>query len=649
MPPIKPNPRPPPQAPAPCLIPSTSVPPGPHNSHIDALRERAAAMPAAPGVYLYKDARDRIIYVGKAKSLRDRVRSYFLTDRLAEAKTGSLISEARDVEYITVRNEKEALALENNLIKQKQPKFNVLLRDDKTFPYIKLTAEPHPRVYVTRRLKKDGSSYFGPYFPGNLAHRLRHFINRHFKVPSCRIDLTKNHPRACLEYHIKRCWGPCVEGLADEATYQASVADVRAFLEGRQSDLVKQLSARRDAAAENLEFERAASLRDLITTVEELHERQRMAAVDGQDSDIFGLHAEPPLVAVNLFHVRRGRVIDRREYYWEDAWEFAPAEFWPSFLLQLYLDSKYVPSLIHVPLEFEDMETLAELLGEKKGRKVEITVPQRGPKKAMLDLVGTNAQHGFTQRFRIREPTGPVIAAALADALSLEKAPERIECFDISHTQGSETVASMVVWKGKMRKGEYRKFNVRGVANDDFASMRQVVHRRYKRLQDEQKPLPGLVLIDGGLGQLHAAAEALEELGLINQPLASIAKKEEIIYVFGQEQDPVVLDRFSPLLHLVQRIRDEAHRFAITFHRKKRSAARINTALLEVPGIGPKTAQTLLRHFGSLAKVKNATPEQLAEVINQKQTQALATHFQSTETPGASANKPRPENSAASK
>ena len=523
--------------------------------HLDALKEKAAALPAFPGVYLYKDGRGRVIYVGKAKSLRDRVRSYFLEDKLADAKTGTLLSEARDIDYIAVANEKEALALENNLIKQRQPRYNVLLRDDKTYPYIKLTRERFPRVYVTRRLRKDGSTYYGPYFPGNLAHRIVRFIHRYFRIPSCRVDLTRNHPRPCLEYHIQRCWGPCVAGLTTDAVYGRAVADVRAFLEGRHTELIRDLRHRMQAAAEEMEFEQAAALRDLIATVDELKERQRVAAVEGRDIDIFGVHAEPPLVAVNLFHVRNGRVVDRREFYWENIDQFEKREFLSSLLMQIYLDAQYVPSLIHVPVDFDDRDVMEELLSDKRGRKVVIATPQRGSKRAMLDLVETNARHGFEQRFRVMKPSSKAIMDALVDALNLSAPPERIECFDISHIQGSDTVASMVVWEnGRMKKGDYRKFIIKTVDGiDDFASMREAVTRRYRRLQDEKKPFPGLILIDGGIGQLHAAVEALEALGIINQSVAAIAKRDEIIYVVGQEDEPVYLDRFSPVLHLMQR------------------------------------------------------------------------------------------------
>ena len=593
--------------------------------HLDRLKQRAAGLPTSPGVYLYRDAAERVIYVGKAKSLRERVRSYFVDERLWDAKTGSLLAEAHDIDYITVANEKEALALENNLIKERQPRFNVLLRDDKTYPYIKLTKERFPRVYVTRRVKKDGSTYFGPYFPANLAHRLVKFIHRHFKVPSCRVDLTRFHPRPCLEYHIHRCWGPCVESLTTDEIYSSAVEDVRMFLEGRQSDLVRELRSRMVAASNRTEFEQAAALRDLISTVGELSERQRVAAVEGRDIDIFGLYEEAPLVAVNLFHVRNGRIVDRREFYWEDARESRPAEFLSALLKQIYLSQQYIPSLVHVPVEFDDQTALQELLTEKRGRKIEIAVPRRGPKKSMLELVQNNARHCFEQRFRVMKPTPKAMMAALMDALSLPETPASIECFDISHIQGSDTVASMVVWEnGKMKRSDYRKFILKGVMGiDDFASMKEVVGRRYRRLQQEEKPMPGLVLVDGGIGQLHAAAQALEQLGVINQPLGAIAKREETIFVEGQEDEPIQLDRFSPLLHLVQMIRDEAHRFAVRFHRGRRHSRQLTSALLSIPGVGEKTVQKLLRNFGSLEQVRGAGLEELSAVVNRRQAQVI--------------------------
>lgn len=581
------------------------------------LREKVSQLPLGPGVYLYKDAADAVIYVGKAKSLRARVRSYFSADKLAERKTSSLIEEAQDLDYILVDNEKEALALENNLIKQYKPRFNVLLRDDKTYPYIKLTKEKHAKVFVTRRLRKDGSSYFGPYFPGNLAHRLVHFIHRHFLLPSCKVDLTRYHPKPCLQYHIHRCHGPCVEGLVAEDVYAEAVRDTRLFLEGKHTDLAKGLRTRIEAASQDMRFEEAATLRDLLSTVEEIEERQKMASTNKDDADILAYYAEPPLVAVNLFHLRGGQIVDRREFFWEDQHEFQAPEFFSSLLLQIYLDQQYVPGSIHVPVDFEDRETMEELLTEKKARNVEIVTPQRGQKKAMLNLVENNAKHSFDARFRVLKPSSLAIQEALQEALNLPQAPTRIECFDISHISGTDKVASMVVWeKGSMKKADYRKFIIKTVeGNNDFASMHEVVTRRYSRLQQENLPMPGLILIDGGLGQLHAAADALEAIGIINQPLASIAKREEIIYVLGQENEPCVLDRFSPVLHLVQTVRDEAHRFAVTFHRTRRNAARLTSELDQIPGIGEKTRVKLLKHFGSSERVREASEETLATQV----------------------------------
>ncbi len=584
---------------------------------LDILREKVSQFPTGPGVYLWRDASDTVIYVGKAKNLRARVRSYFNDDRLAEAKNGTMVLEARDVTYILVDNEKEALGLENNLIKQHKPRFNVLLRDDKTYPYIKVTQEKFPRVYVTRRLRKDGASYYGPYFPGNLAHRLVHFIHRNFKIPSCKVDFNRTHSHACLEYHINRCHGPCVDGLVQLETYNSSVNDVHRFLQGKLKDLTRDLERRMEAAAENLEFERAANLRDLIATVTEMEQRQKVAAAEGDDTDIFAFYAEPPLVAVNLFHLRRGRIVDRREMFWEDLHDFEPSDFFQQLLIQVYLNQQHLPGYIHVPIEFEDRDVLEELLTEKRGRKCVINTPQRGDKKAMLGLVETNARHSFEQRFRVLKPSSEAIKEALRDALNLEEAPSRIECFDISHIQGTDKVASMVVWEdGRMKKSDYRKFIIKSVeGNNDFASMHEVVTRRYSRLQEEGEKFPGLVLIDGGLGQLHAAADALERIGVINQPLASIAKREEIIYVLGQEDEPIALERHNPVLHLVQTIRDEAHRFAVTFHRTRRNASRLTSELESIPGIGKITMRKLLKQFGSPEQVKATPLEALAAAI----------------------------------
>ena len=595
------------------------------------LKEKAEAAPLRPGVYIFKDEDGKPVYVGKAKSLRLRLRSYFQDSRPADQKRDRMLGAARDVETILVDNEKESLALENNLIKRFQPRYNILLRDDKTYPYVKLTlGERWPRVYVTRRLRKDGSLYFGPYFPANLAYRVVDFIHRSFGVPSCTVDLTRFHPRPCLEFHIKRCVGPCVAGYTTEAAYADNVRQVRMLLEGRVTDLVRDLRARMSVAAETEHYEEAARLRDRISTLEQLSERQKMAASEARDADFCGFHQEGPQAAVNLFHVRGGRVADRREFFWEDLEEFEPASFFSSLLKQLYLDQPYLPDTIHVPVDFEDRELLEEVLSERRARRVRIEIPQRGSKHALVELVARNAIHSFERRFRVKNPPAREMEDQLAEALDLEHAPRRVECFDISHIQGSDVVASMVVWDGgKMKKSDYRKFIVRNGQNDDFAGMREVVGRRYRRLQDEKKARPDLILIDGGVGQLHAAAAALEDLGIINQPLAAIAKKEEILYALGREDEPVALDHHSPALHLVQQIRDEAHRFAISFHRSRRAGRSLTTELLQIPGVGEKTARKLLGQFGSVAALKQVSAEELTQVVRAKEAKVIREYFDS--------------------
>src|SRR5271169_2523031 len=388
------------------------------------LREKVAQLPTQPGVYMFLDAGEKILYVGKANSLRSRVRSYFVESHWQDAKTGSLVREIADLDYIVLDNQKEALALENNLIKQHKPKFNVLLRDDKTYPYIRYTAfEKYPRVYVTRRLNKDGSIYFGPYFPARLAYQMVNLIHKHFLVPSCTVDLTRAHPRPCLQYYIHRCLGPCVAGLVTDERYTEAARDVRLFLEGRRSDLAQSLKDRMQHASEAERYEEAASYRDLLSTLAEMEERQKIASAEGDDTDVLAWYAEPPQVAVNLFHLRGGHVVDRRDFYWEELDEFDPAEFLPSLLKQLYLDANYLPRIIHVPMDFEDRELLEETLTERAGHRVELLSPQRGPKHAFLDLVERNAKHSFEARFRVMKPTAKATAEALQGALNLPEPP----------------------------------------------------------------------------------------------------------------------------------------------------------------------------------------------------------------------------------
>ena len=618
------------------------------------LHEKIRTIPTLPGCYLYKNAEGVVIYVGKAKNLRARVRSYFLESSQANAKTGSLMREAVDIEYITVGNEREALALEDSLIKQRQPRYNILLRDDKTYPYIQLTMNDRfPKVFVTRRLRKNGSAYFGPYFPSNLAYRLVELIHRSFLVPSCKVDLSRYHPRACLQYYIKRCLGPCVEGLTTPETYKQAIRDVQMFLNGKVGELEASLTERMEEAAAAELYELAARLRDQIVTVHQMQEKQRVATADNEDADVFGFHYENGMLAVNLFHMRAGKIVDRRDLFWEDLPElieevyeeqepaasaahedFHPAAFFSSLLKQIYLGNNYVPRSILIPVEFADREVLAELLTERTGHRIEILAPQRGEKRSLVDLVCLNAKQSYDQRFRVLQPAMQAIQESLQDALTLEVLPRRIECFDISHIQGSETVASMVVWEdGAMKKADYRKFQVKTVTGvDDFASMREVVGRRYKRLQEEKKPMPSVILIDGGVGQLHSAYDALAEIGIQpgvpGQPaLASIAKREELLYVYGQESEPVVLDRRSPVLHLIQMIRDESHRFAVTYHRKRRQMRDRDSELDTIPGVGPRTRQRLLEHFGSVRAISQAAPDALTAVVSVATAARIREHF----------------------
>jgi excinuclease ABC subunit C len=489
-------------------------------------------------------------------------------------------------------------------------------------------------------------------------------IHRSFLLPSCKVDLSRYHPRPCLQYYIKRCLGPCVEDLTTPEDYRQAVRDAQMFLEGRQTELSRSLEERMEAAAASQLFELAARYRDLLITMSQVQERQRMATADGDDADVYGYHHENGMLAVNLFHMRGGKIVDRREFFWEELPEYPPelnasehvsseAEtdapapeaqsygadfdapfFFSALLKQLYIDQQYVPRTVYIPVDFADRESLAALLSERAQHKVELSVPRRGEKRSLVDLAGQNAKQSFDQRFRVLQPTRKVIEESLQDLLTLPELPRRIECFDISHIQGAETVASMVVWEdGAMKKSDYRKYQIKTVEGvDDFASMREVIGRRYRRVQEEQLAMPSLILIDGGLGQLHAAAEALELLGITTQPLASIAKREEIIYLYGQEDEPIVLDRRSPVLHLVQKIRDESHRFAVTYHRKRRQIRDRESELLSIPGVGPQTRNRLVAHFGSVRGIREATLQALACVVAPHLAAAIHEYFHPADT-----------------
>jgi excinuclease ABC subunit C len=559
------------------------------------------------------------------------VRTYFQESRNLDEMKDQMMDHIEDVEFIMTDTEGEALALENNLIKQHKPKYNILLRDDKTYPYIKLTInEPYPRAMITRRVKKDGAYYAGPFFPAGLARRTIKLIERYFLIRNCSITIDGLRPRPCLQHYIHRCLGPCVEGLTTREQYQEAVKDVRLFLEGRNLDLIDRLRDKMEEAAAAEQFELAAHYRDAIQTMEQLAERQKMAVMGYDDIDIFGYHFEDGMIAVSIFHMRGGRVVDKRELFWEELDQFNPGEFFGSLLKQYYLDAPFIPVEIHVPADFEDRAILEDQLSARRGRRVDIRTPQRGFKREMIDLVHRNARLSYLQRFRTSVLSPAVIGKELEETLDLEKPPRRIECFDISNLQGSDIVASMVVWEdGRMKKSDYRRFIIRSVsgAPDDFQSMREVVTRRYKRVQDEGLNMPDLVLIDGGIGQLHAAQSALDELNVVDQPLASIAKREEIIYIAGREDEPVILERRSPVLRLIQQIRDESHRFAITFHRERRGRRHLSSELTEIQGIGVRTTQKLLTHFGSLAKVRNASVEELQQVVTRPQAESVWKHF----------------------
>jgi excinuclease ABC subunit C len=595
------------------------------------IETKLKSIPPGPGVYLYKDHAGQTIYVGKAKSLRNRVRTYFQLSAELDVRKDQMMYAIEDVEFIMTDTEGEALALENNLIKQHKPKYNILLRDDKTYPYIKLTInEPFPRAVITRRVRKDGAAYFGPFFPAGLARKTLKLIERYFLIRNCNIQIDGNRPRPCLQYYIHRCLGPCSAGLTTIDAYAEAVKDVKLFLEGRNSDLIKRLHVKMSESSSNEQYELAAHYRDAIDTMETLAERQKMAVMGYDDIDIFGFQQEEHMVAVSIFHMRGGRVVDKRELFWEDQENFEPGEFFQSVLKQYYVDAPFIPVEIHVPVDFEDRDLLEQWLSERRGRKVEIHTPQRGAKRELMDLVHRNARLSFLQRFRAAMLSPSAISKEVEEALDLEKPPRRIECFDISNLQGSDIVASMVVWEdGRMKKSDYRRFIIRSVSGlpDDFQSMREVVTRRYKRIQEEGHAMPDLVLIDGGIGQLHAAQSSLDELNIVDQPLASIAKREEIIYLAGREDEPIALERRSPVLRMIQQIRDESHRFAITFHRERRGRRTLTSELSEISGIGLKTTQKLLTHFGSLAKIREASVEDLQGVITRPQAEAVWKHF----------------------
>lgn len=580
---------------------------------------------------MFRDGQGRILYVGKARSLRNRVRSYFQEGRPHDPKTEALLREIGDFEYILTDSEVEALILESTLVKKNQPRYNVNLKDDKSFPYLKLTVqESYPRIFVTRRIRKDGALYFGPFLPASYARRTLKLVNRYFRLRTCNIEIDGTLPRPCLDYQMRRCLGPCVSGLCTREEYQAAVGDVRLLLSGRSDELLRQLETRMTAASDELRFEAAAMYRDWIAMVKDISERQKMILEGEEDADLFGYHQEAERLALEVFAMRSGRIVGRREFFWEDLLGFDPAEFFSSALKQYYLQDTFTPAEIFIPADIEDAEAVERWLSDRKGRRVRIASPKRGLKSGLLDLVMRNAKIAFETRFRVLKPKGEELLRPLAEALGLDSLPRRIETFDISHVQGAETVASMVVCEnGEMKRSGYRKFRIESVKGpDDCASMREVVHRHYENvLEQDEGSLPDLILIDGGRGQLSAAVAALDDLGLEGRAVAAIAKKEEILYVRGRENEPVVIPRESPVLHLVQRMRDEAHRFAVSYHRKRRDLRDFDSELLDIPGIGEVRKKVLLRAFGSLDRIRAARYEELVPYVGPKAASEIIAHF----------------------
>ncbi len=626
---------------------------------IQELKEQIARLPEQPGVYLYFNADGDTIYVGKARALRDRVRNY-LGAYGSDPKTDALLEEVVRLEVIVTDSVVEALALENNLIKQRSPKYNILLRDDKNYPYLQLTThEAFPRVLVARRVERDGSFYAGPFLPAHFARKTMALTHRLFGIRSCNEVITGKRGRPCLEYDIKRCIAPCVDTICSEQEYGRAVKVTQLFLEGKNDELVRTLRTRMLDAADGERFEEAAQLRDALRTVQTLHDRQqKMATAELGHRDVFGLKLGPAGVVIQVFQVRSGRVVERVELGTEDAIVGSGEGEVLAAALQQFYELRGAPPEVHVPAEPAEREALESWLSARAGRRVKIAVPQRGEKRGFVDLANRNAALAYQTRFNQTKTAQYDALEGLQHVLALPALPRRIEDFDISTIQGSETVASMVVCEeGRMRRGEYRKYRIRGwrlgarglgktspensvqvspdpspqppaPVQDDFAAMHEVVLRRYRKLLEQGGPFPDLVLIDGGKGQLSAAYAALEELGLANLIAVGIAKKEELLYTRDHE-DPIALSAHDPALLLVQRIRDEAHRFAVTFHRRARAMRDLGSELDHVPGIGLRRRRTLLTTFGSLAGVRRATREELAAVVGAKTADAVLAFFAS--------------------
>ena len=584
--------------------------------HHDHLVARIRELPDRPGIYIFKDAEGKVLYVGKAKSLRKRASSYLVRDH--EPRLAAMVAEAADLEFVVTDSEAEALLLENNWIKKKRPRYNVLLRDDKTYPYLKLTLQDeYPRIAFTRRVREDKAEYFGPFLPGGLARKAIKLVQKLFQIRVCRIEIDGRLARPCLYYDMHRCLGPCVSGLTTKTAYDEAVQQTRLFLTGRTEQLVRRLKKEMWEAAESTDYERAAQVRDILAEIEATSQRRKLSSVEDEDLDVYGVHVAGGNAAAVSLVMRGGQVLDRRELFWEAMGAISPERLLSEILPQIYDRTTFIPEEIHLPVAIEGEEALLEWLSEKKGEKVYLRMPSRGPKAERVKLAMHNAELAHQRRFRGGGQESPG-ATALEGHLDLPDVPRRIEGFDISHFQGGETVASMVVWEeGKMRKGEYRSFNIRGLTlPDDFASMRQAVERRYRRRLEEVGAMPDLILIDGGRGQLNAALDALAELGVEDTPILGLAKREEEIYL-PDLPEPLKLPKEDFGLRLLQQIRDEAHRFAVSRHRARRSARTLHSRLDELAGIGPRRRKMLIQRFGSVAGVKNAPLEELQESLGQ--------------------------------
>ncbi|MQF81122.1 MAG: excinuclease ABC subunit UvrC [SAR202 cluster bacterium] len=586
---------------------------------------RLAAVPLEPGVYLHRDASGKVLYVGKSASLRDRLRSYFGSKKNLDPKSVELVSRIDDFEYIVTASEQEALLLENSLIKEHKPKYNIRLKDDKTYPYIKVDlAEDFPRIYVTRRTANDGARYFGPFASAGSVRKTLDLLKRLFPYRSCTKTITGNDSRPCLEYHIKRCVAPCT-GYASRNDYSEVIAQVVMFLEGNTKEIVSDLKTTMLEASDNLEFERAGALRDRLKAIEKVYEGQNVVGLGREELDVIGAAYGGEEAWVEIFFIRQGKLIGRDHFTMSGTREEDGQEILARFIEQFYSSASHVPRKILVPESITDKEVVAGWLETKRKGPVEINVPQRGAKRRLIEMVTTNAAQGLEQlKLKwISDSTRMETAMSeLQEELNLPRSPKRIECYDVSHIQGTNTVASMSVFQdGKPLSSNYRRFKIKSHdGNDDFASMREVLSRRFKRLKNARDggeenasfaAAPDLVLIDGGKGQLSSAVEVMLHLGLQDIQLASIAKREEEIFL-PDAAEPVIMPKNSQGLFLLQRARDEAHRFAVTFHRNLRGKSSVKSALDLVPGIGPKRRKMLIRSFGSVKGIREASEDQLA-------------------------------------